>query len=254
MGVTRKTALVTGAAVRLGRSMALALAEDGFDVAVHYRSSEEPARALLAEITAMGRRCAAVRADLGREDEARAVVPAAQEALGPLGLVVNNASLFENDDLMQATRADWDGHIEANLRAPFVIIQDFARRHRPGDEALVVNMLDQRVWKPTPQFMTYSLSKAGLWWLTRTTAQALGPLGVRVNAIGPGPTLRNARQKDADFKAQGESTILGRGSSPAAVVEALRYLVGARAVTGQMIAVDAGQHLAWETPDVLMNE
>lgn len=254
MGVTHKTALVTGAAVRLGRAMALALAEDGFDVALHYRSSEEPARSLAADIETLGRRAVILKADLGVEDETGALVASACDAVGPLGVLVNNASLFEDDDALGAKRADWDKHMEANLRAPFVLAQDFARRHHEGDDALIVNMLDQRVWKPTPQFMTYSLSKAGLWWLTRTMAQALGPLGVRVNGVGPGPTLRNSRQSNDEFDAQGEATILGRASSPAEIVKALRYLVGASSVTGQMIAVDAGQHLAWATPDVLVNE
>jgi NAD(P)-dependent dehydrogenase (short-subunit alcohol dehydrogenase family) len=169
-------------------------------------------------------------------------------------LLVNSASVFENDDLADMTRASWDAHIETNLRAPLKLAQDFAAQAPPGVDASIVNITDQRVLKPTPQFLSYTTSKTALQALTTTLAQALAPRGIRVNAIGPGPTLRNARQSEDDWRRQNEATILGHGATPDDIVGALLYLVDARAVTGQLIAVDGGQHLAWRTPDVMVNE
>lgn len=252
-------ALVTGAGKRLGRAMALHLARAGHDVAVHYATSEVEARQTAAEITALGRRAALVRADLLDEAQTQGLVPAASAALGgPLTVLVNNASIFEYDNLRSATRAGWDRHMESNLRAPFVLMQAFAAQCPPAlrDEAgealatgLIVNMIDQRVWKPTPEFMTYSLAKAALWALTRTAAQALAPQ-IRVNAIGPGPTVQGSRQSAAHFARQRAAVPLARGAGPADVVAALGFFLNSPSVTGQMIATDGGQHLAWATPDV----
>lgn len=251
-------ALVTGAARRLGRAMALELAQRGYDVAVHYAGSAEEAEATCAEIRALGRQAVALQADLLSEDAIVALVPAAAEALGgPLTVLVNNASIFEHDTLASATRESWDRHLGSNLRAPFLLMQGFAAQALPAGNdgeplasGLIVNMIDQRVLKPTPEFMTYSLAKAALWSLTRTAAQALAP-AIRVNAIGPGPTMRAARQSPEHFARQRAATILGRGADEADIRAALSYLLTARAVTGQMICVDGGQHLVWRTADVL---
>ena len=253
-------ALVTGAGVRLGRAMALCLAERGHDVAVHFATSEGPARDVVAKIEAMGRRAAALRADLLDEAQVVPLVGRAAEALGaPLTVLVNNASIFEHDRIETATRESWDRHFESNLRAPYVLTQRFAAQvpdpvtdadGEPVAQGLVVNMIDQRVWKLTPEFSSYTLAKAGLWAFTQTAAQGLAPR-VRVNAIGPGPTLRGGRQSREHFARQRAATILHRGADPEGITAALRYLLEARAVTGQMIAVDGGQHLAWATPDVL---
>jgi len=253
-------ALVTGAAHRLGRAMALHLAARGFDVAVHYATSDKAAAGVAAEIRAMGPQSAALQADLLDEAQVTPLVLRAAEALGgPLTLLVNNASVFDYDNLESTTRQGWDRHLESNLRAPFVLIQNFARQvpaeisdalGEPQARALVVNMIDQRVWKLTPEFMSYTLAKSALWTLTQTAAQALAPR-VRVNAIGPGPTLRGARQSAEHFARQRAATVLGRGSNPDDICAALSYLIDAPAVTGQMIAVDGGQHLGWRTPDVL---
>ena len=253
-------ALVTGAAHRLGRVMALALADDGFDVAIHYAGSAEAAGAVVDEIRATGRKAVALQADLLDEDATASLVPRATAALGgTLSVLVNNASIFEPDSLATATRESWDRHIGSNLRAPFVLTQAFAAQApaatRDGNgealsSALVVNMIDQRVLKPTPYFMTYTIAKMGLWAFTRTAAQALAP-GIRVNAIGPGPTLKGARQHESHFARQRAGTILKRGANPDEIVAALRYFLAAPSVTGQLICVDGGQHLAWETPDVL---
>lgn len=252
-------ALVTGAGRRLGRAMALYLAGRGYDVAVHYAGSAAEAGEVAGEIRAMGRRAVTLQADLLQEEACEALVGRAVAALGPLTVLVNNASIFEYDRIDTATRESWDRHIGSNLRAPYVLIQGFARqcpppgrdaRGEPLASGLVVNMLDQRIWKPTPEFSTYTIAKMGLWALTRTAAQGLAPQ-IRVNAIGPGPTLIGAHQPPAHFAAQRANTILGRGSNPEDITAALGFFLDSPGVTGQMIAVDGGQHLGWKTPDIL---
>ncbi|MGO4907378.1 SDR family oxidoreductase [Pseudorhodobacter sp. W20_MBD10_FR17] len=253
-------ALITGAGRRLGRAMALYLAGRGYDIAVHYASSEAEADSLVAEITAMGRHAVAVQADLLDEAQTEALIPRATAALGgPLTVLVNNASIFEHDTVATATRTSWDRHIGSNLRAPFQLTQAFAAQALPAiiDEngealapSLIINMVDQRVLKLTPEFITYSLAKMGLWALTQTTAQALAP-AIRVNAIGPGPTMKGARQSVQHFAGQRANTILKRGANPEDVTAALGYFLDAPSVTGQLLCVDGGQHLAWQTPDIL---
>ncbi len=248
--MTGGAALVTGGGKRVGRALCLALARAGHDVAVHHRGDPDAAREACREVEALGRRAVAVPADLSDAAALPGVVEAARGALGPLTVLVNNASLFQDDRVGALTAEGFDAHIAANLRAPILLAQAFAAQVEAADgEACVVNILDQRVLKPNPQFFSYSLSKAGLWWATRTLAQALAPR-VRVNGIGPGPTLPSIHQSQADFDAEAAALPLGRGSSPGDLAEALLYLVGARAVTGQMIAVDGAQHLAWKTPDI----
>ncbi|WP_281281761.1 SDR family oxidoreductase [Paracoccus gahaiensis] len=255
----RGTALVTGGARRLGRAMVLELARQGHDVAIHYAGSAKAAEDTADEAQALGVRAQVFQADLLDADAAAALVPRVAEAMGPLTVLVNNASIFEHDTIRSATMAGWDRHLGSNLRAPFQLIQAFAAQApnavpdengEPQAQALVVNMVDQRVLKPTPEFMTYSLAKAALWSLTRTAAQGLAP-DIRVNAIGPGPTLIGTRQSADHFAAQRAATVLGRGSDPQGISQALAYLLDARAVTGQLICVDGGQHLAWRTPDML---
>lgn len=252
--------LVTGGARRIGRAIALYLAGRGLDVAVHYAGSETEAQAVVAEIAAMGRRAVALGADLTDEAQVVPLVGRAAEGLGgPLTVLVNNASIFEYDTIHSATRSSWDRHIGSNLRAPFLLTQQFAAQcpkgardaaGEPLARGLIVNMVDQRVLKPTPEFMTYSLAKAALWSLTRTTAQALAP-DIRVNAIGPGPTLIGARQSPQHFARQRASTVLERGANLSDITAALGYLLDAPAVTGQLLCVDGGQHLGWRTPDIL---
>lgn len=253
------TALVTGAGKRLGRAMALYLAGRGHDLAVHYSASEEDALAVVAEITAMGRRAVALQADLLIEAQVETLVPRAVAALGPLTVLVNNASIFEYDTVQTGTRSSWDRAMESNLRAPFVLTQAFAAQcpqampdsnGEPMPRGLVVNMIDQRVHKLTPEFTSYTIAKMGLWALTRTSAQGLAP-DIRVNAIGPGPTMQGARQSAEHFAKQRAATVLGRGAHPSDITSALGFFLDSPAVTGQMIAVDGGQHLAWKTPDVL---
>ncbi len=255
-----KNALVTGAGKRLGRAMALDLAQRGTNVAVHYASSRDGADETVAQIRALGRTAVALQADLLEEEATSALVGRASEALGgPLDVLINNASIFEYDTLESATRDSWDRHIGSNLRAPFVLIQKFAEQApdpvaddqgEPRAQACVINMLDQRVRNLSPEFMTYTLAKTGLWTLTQTAAQALAPR-IRVNGIGPGPTLRGERQSQDHFDRQRAATVLRRGSNPDDIVGAMRYFLDAPGVTGQLLCTDGGQHLGWQTPDVL---
>ena len=239
-----RAALVTGAALRIGRAIAMALAEADFDVAVHYHGSTAAAEVTAAEVRRIGRRAAVVRADLCEEAETAALLPEAIAALGPIGVLVNNAGTFQRDEWHDATRASWDAHIEPNLRAPFVLIQQFARALPNSAEGVVINLLDQRVWSITPHFLSYTVSKAGLWALTQSFALALAPR-IRVNAIGPGPALPSPRQSQEQFDGQAASVPLGHGTSPEEIGRAARAILALPAMTGQMLALDGGQHLQW---------
>lgn len=248
-----KAALVTGGARRIGRAIVEALAARGFALAIHHHRSVEEARALAAAIRSNGGRAVALGADLSIEADVAALIPRAIEAIGPLGLLINNASLFEYDDALTATRDDWDRHLETNLRAPFVLTQAFARSLPPDVEGLVINLLDQRVWNLTPHFVSYTVSKAGLWTLTQTLALALAPR-IRVNAIGPGPTLPNVRQTPAQFAAQCARMPLKRGASAEEVARAACFILDMPSMTGQMIALDGGQHLGWSVRSGTIHE
>jgi NAD(P)-dependent dehydrogenase (short-subunit alcohol dehydrogenase family) len=239
-----RAALVTGGGRRIGRALALALAEDGFAVAVHYHRSRPEAEAVVETIRGRGGAALALGADLADEDAVRRLLPRAEGAFGPVGVLVNNAAVFGDDTVATATRGSWDLHLAINLRAPFVLIQDLAARLPAKSGGVVINMLDQRVWSLTPFFVSYTLSKAGLWTLTQTLALALAPR-IRVNGIGPGPTLPSPRQSPEQFARQRAMTPLGRGTSPQEVAAALRYIMSAPALTGQMIALDGGQHMGW---------
>ena len=246
---SRGAALVTGAGRRIGQVLALEAARTGYDVAIHYRGSADEAEETARAVQDLGRRALLVRADLADEDETRSLVAQAAP-LGPLTLLINNASAFEDDRVGGLSRATWDRHLETNLRAPIVLAEAMAGALPADRHGLVVNLIDQRVWRPNPQFFSYTLSKAGLWWATQTLAQALAPR-IRVNAIGPGPTLPSVHQAPGEFEAEAAGVLLQRRASPEEVAAALRYLIDASSVTGQMIAVDGGQHLGWKTPDIV---
>jgi NAD(P)-dependent dehydrogenase (short-subunit alcohol dehydrogenase family) len=241
MGQTPRTALITGAAHRIGRALALALAADGWAVAVHYRASRTEAVTLAAEINAAGGKAAILPADLSDVAAVQALPQACAEAFSPPSLLLNNASLFEDDTLHTATPQSWDAHMACNLRAPVFLTQAFAQIAPPGSN--VINIIDQRVLRPTPDFFSYAASKAGLWVVTRTMAQALAP-HIRVNAIGPGPVMQSVHQTPEDFAAECDSTLLKRGVDVADIVAAVRFILAAPSMTGQMIALDSGQHLS----------
>jgi NAD(P)-dependent dehydrogenase (short-subunit alcohol dehydrogenase family) len=242
-----RAALVTGAARRIGAALARDLAAQGWAVAVHYGSSGAEAEALCAEIAAAGGRAVALQAELAEEAALAPLVARAAAALGPLGLLVNNAAIFEFDDAASCDRASWDAHLDTNLRAPFVLTQAFAAALPQEARGLVVNILDTRVWNLAPGYLSYTLSKAGLWTLTQTLAQALAPR-IRVNAIGLGPTLPSQGQSDADFAARSAALPLGAGAGMAEIAAALRFLLAAGSVTGQMIGLDGGDHLDHQRP------
>lgn len=242
-----KTALITGAAKRVGRLIALELAGAGYDIAIHFHASGDEAETLAREIERLGRRAALVQADLEDEAAVAEILPRAVEQIGPITVLINNASLFERDEALDVTRAGWDRQLAVNLRAPFVLIQQFARLLPPEAAGAVVNMLDQRIWNLTPHFVSYTVSKSALWTLTQTMALALAPR-IRVNGVGPGPIMPNEKQSPEQFKLHWSSLPIGRLIDPAEVARTVRFLVEAQAVTGQMIAVDGGEHLAWAQP------
>jgi len=237
-------ALVTGAARRIGAAIARDLARHGWAVAIHYRASKGEAEALAREIKDAGGRTATVACDLAREAEVETLVPRAVEALGPLTCLINNASIFEMDKIDSVTRESWDRHIETNLRAPLVLSQAFARQLPEGMDGNIVNLLDQRVWKLTPYFLSYTVAKSALWTLTRTLALALAPR-IRVNGIGPGPALPSERQSLEQFRHQQAAVPLQHGPELAEIAAAVRFILASPSMTGQMIALDGGEHLAW---------
>ena len=244
-----RVALVTGGAARLGRAIALMLARAGLAVAVHCRQSIAAAEATAADCRALGVAACVVRADLSVEAQTACLIGQVAAALGPVGVLVNNASVFERDEWNDVTRASWDAHLLPNTRAPFVLMQQLALGLPERADGCVVNLLDQRVWSLTPHFVSYTVSKSALWSLTRAMALALAPR-IRVNAVGPGPAAPSARQTSAQFARQCASLPLGRGTDPDEVAEAVLALLCLPSVTGQMIAVDGGQHLQWHAaPD-----
>ncbi len=239
-----RVALVTGAGRRIGRAIALDLAQAGWAVAIHHNGSAAEAADVALAIRAGGGRAATVAADLADEAATASLVARASAALGPVGVLVNNASVFERDEALTATRESWDIHLAVNLRAPLVLTQALARALPAGADGVVVNLLDERVWSLTPHFVSYTVSKSALWTLTRTLALALAPR-IRVNGIGPGPTLPSPRQTAEQFARQCASVPLGRGATTAEICAALRFILDASSMTGQMIALDGGQHLHW---------
>jgi NAD(P)-dependent dehydrogenase (short-subunit alcohol dehydrogenase family) len=240
-------ALVTGGARRIGRALVLSLAEAGYAVAIHHHRSQAEADALVEEIARGGGKAIALAADLADEAAVKTLLPRAAAVLGPIGVLVNNASIFENDTVASASRGGWDAHMAINLRAPFVLTQEFATRLPPDAGGAVINLLDERVWNLTPYFVSYTVTKDALWTLTRTMALALAPR-IRVNGIGPGPAMPSPRQSPEQFLARCRSLPLQRGTSPGEIAAALRFILAAPAMTGQMIALDGGEHLGWAQP------
>ncbi len=242
-----RAALVTGAGRRIGRAIAIDLARAGWAVAIHCHKSQAEAAEAAREIEAAGGKATVLAADLAHEAQVAALVPRAVEALGPLGCLVNNASVFEMDTVATADRESWDRHLEPNLRAPLALVQAFAQALPSDQGGVIVNMLDQRVWNLTPYFLSYTVSKSALWTLTRTLALALAPR-IRVNGIGPGPALPSPRQSAAQFARQCALMPLGRGPSIEEICATVRFILATGSMTGQMIALDGGQHLGWAQP------
>ncbi len=247
-----KVALITGAAKRIGRAIALDLAKNGWAVAIHCNTSIDDASSLATQITELGGTATVIKADLMDRSRVRGLVDDAKTLLGaPVSLLINNASLFEEDDITSFTQKTWDSHFEVNLHAPMALIQSMATQLPNNTDANVINIIDQRVWKLTPECATYTMSKSALWTLTQTAAQALAPQ-IRVNAIGPGPTLASKHQTDDTFDHEASNVLLGHGPALGEITNAIDFILNSPSMTGQMIALDGGQHLAWQTPDVIL--
>ncbi|MGX1785867.1 SDR family oxidoreductase [Bosea sp. NPDC055332] len=245
-----EVALVTGGAKRIGRAIALRLVDAGYAVAIHCNASRAEARELADQIIATGGRAHVVVADLADPAAVERIVPEAEAALGPVSLLVNSASSFLVDDLTALDVPTWNRQFSVNLRAPSVLAGAMANRLPAERQGAIVNIIDQRVWKLTPQYYSYTLTKAALLTATTTMAQALAPR-IRVNAVGPGPTFANPHDGETLLAAEAGGTPLGRKVEADDIAEAVLYLARAKAITGQMIAVDAGQHIAWRTPDIV---
>ncbi len=250
MNATPKTVLITGSAKRIGRQLALDLAGAGYDVAVHCNTSRPEAETVAREIIAKGRRAIVVQGDLADVQTPERLVAEVTHGLGPLTTLINNASIFEPDEVGGISTESWSTHQDTNLRAPIMLAQAFAKALPDNLLGNIINIIDQRVWKLNPRFFSYTMSKTGLWTATRTLAQALAPR-IRVNAIGPGPALPSVRMDQSEFDKQARLTLLGRGTSPAEISEAAKFILSQPALTGQMIALDGGQHLVWQTPDIV---
>lgn len=246
--MAQRAALVTGATHRIGAEIVADLAANGFALAIHHRNSHRDAQALVDRLKDKGAVAFALEADLREPGSTRSLIARARNAIGPIDLLVNNASVFEPDTPQAPDMALWDAHFALHLKAPALLAAGFVAQEELS-AGLIVNMIDQRVWKLTPHFYSYTLSKAALWTATQTMAQAFAPR-IRVNAIGPGPTLANKRQSETDFQAQLSGLPLRKGPELAEFGATVRYLYDTPSITGQMIALDGGQHLAWQTPDV----
>ena len=243
---TPPIALVTGAALRLGRAIALDLAKHGWWIGVHHRTSAADADSLVAEIERLGSKAACLQADLTSEAELRRLVRSCAETLGAPTCLINNAARFEWDTIDTLNWTGWQAELDVNLRAPIFLTQEFARTLPEDASGCVINLIDQRVWRLAPEFFSYTIAKSALWTATRTLAQALAPR-IRVNAIGPGPVLKNRWQSEAEFEAECLKTPLRRRATTEEICGAVRFLLDTPSMTGQMVALDSGQHLAWES-------
>lgn len=246
----QQSVLITGAGRRIGRELALRMSQDGWAVAVHYGTSEAGAAEVVSMIQGEGGTACSLQGDLRDPETPARLIADAIDVLGALTCLINNASTFEYDDAKSMTPESWSQHMDVNLRAPVFLTQSFATALPEGCAANVINILDERVWKLAPTHFSYTISKAALWTATRTLAQSYAP-HVRVNAVGPGPTLPNARQSQQDFETENRTMLLQRGTNPGEIADAVKFILAAPAMTGQMIALDGGQHLLWQTPDML---
>ena len=244
-----KKIIITGGATRIGSAIAKSLAGYDTDLTIHFNKSKSSAQKLKTELEAMGSKVHLIKADLNNPDQVKKIIPFANKKMKGLDCLINNASLFEKDNLETFNEKSFSRHLNINLKAPAFLIKDF-KRYVKNKEANVINIIDQRVKKLTPFFFSYTLSKAALATLTTTAAMKLAP-NIRVNGISPGPTLKNKRQSEKHFKAQWKSTILRKQVDLNNICESVKYFLENNSITGQIISVDSGQSLAWKTPDII---
>ena len=246
--MTPGVAIVTGGSKRIGKSIVKKLSFLGWKVIIHYNSNKNDALSLQKEIQKKGGAASIIKANLNSSKATEELISKSEKKFGKLTLLVNNASIFENDSVHSLTIDTWDIHNNVNTKAPLLLSQSFAKPLPKKEPGVIINIIDQRVFSPRPDFISYSSSKNSLFWLTKVLAQALSPK-IRVCAIGPGPTLKGARQTDNDFKNQSQSVPLGNGSSPEDISQAIEFILNASSFTGQMITLDGGEHLDWIKPE-----
>lgn len=246
--MTPGVAIVTGGSKRIGKSIVKKLSFLGWKVIIHYNSNKNDALSLQKEIQKKGGAASIIKANLNSSKATEELISKSEKKFGKLTLLVNNASIFENDSVHSLTIDTWDIHNNVNTKAPLLLSQSFAKLLPKKEPGVIINIIDQRVFSPRPDFISYSSSKNSLFWLTKVLAQALSPK-IRVCAIGPGPTLKGARQTDNDFKNQSQSVPLGNGSSLEDISQAIEFILNASSFTGQMITLDGGEHLDWIKPE-----
>jgi len=241
-----KNLLITGAATRVGRAIALHFAERGWNIALHYYRSSSKAKELKKIIEQNWVKATLIKADLKNPKQTEKIISLARKKLGTIDCLINNAALFEKDDILNFTAKSWNDHLNINLLAPAILIKQFAKQASKKTVSNIINIIDQRIFNLTPFFMSYTISKSGLQTLTKTMAMRLGP-NIKVNAIAPGPTIKSKRQTDKHFKNQVRSTILKRPVRSEDICDTVEFLINNNSVTGQIIAVDSGQNLSWNS-------
>jgi len=243
-----KNLLITGAATRVGKAIALHFAERGWNIGLHYFRSSGKAKKLKEILEQNWVKVALIKADLKNPKQVEKIIPLAKKKLGTIDCLVNNAALFEKDDIKNFTTSSWNNHININLLAPTILIKQFARQASKKTVSNIVNIIDQRIFNLTPFFMSYTISKSGLQTLTKTMAMRLGP-NIKVNAIAPGPTIKSKRQTDRHFKNQVRSTLLKKSVRSEDICDTVEFLINNNSITGEIIAVDSGQNLSWDKKD-----
>jgi len=241
--------IITGGATRIGAAIAKKLAGPGVEIVIHYKSSKSSADTLKKKLSKNFTKVYLIQGDLSKEKDVKKLVKFAKSKLKYFNCLINNASLFENDKLENFTTDSWERHLRTNLRAPALLSKEFSKNVK-GKNNNIINIIDQRVFKLTPFFFSYTISKTGLYTLTKTTAMSLAP-NVKVNGIAPGPTLKNKRQSEKHFKKQYLATPLKKQVNVEEICNAVDFFIKNRSITGQILAIDSGQNLNWQTPDIL---
>jgi len=242
--------IITGGAARIGAAIAESLANHKNQITIHYNRSKEKAEKLKKILERKGSKVFLIKADLNKIPELNKIIKFANSKMKGVNCLINNASLFENDNIKNFSTERWDKHININLKAPAILIKQFAKIVPKSTRANIINIVDQRVFKVTPYFLSYTLSKTGLYTLTKTSAMSLAP-NIRVNGIAPGPTVKNKRQTAKHFKKQYLSTLLKKSVDTKEICSAIKFLITNKSITGQVIVIDSGQNLNWKTPDII---